>query len=224
MPHENSFFRLAKVAVASVIATCFMIPFCPAHGFKVVKDVNSGKPPEDVFVIFEKGKPHEHLELKDESTCAKFSFADDGALQVRITGNQAIKPTIRWKAGVSGLPESFDARAYSSVVIRCKLVGSSKEVQAKGKTLDRRPDNLWFGPSLLNAKNERVGYANMADVAEDDKTPAEMATLVFPTMLFYSLSQNDASSIQGIIWPWASTRENMERDFTLVIEKISLAK
>ncbi|PTX99736.1 hypothetical protein DB346_18120 [Verrucomicrobia bacterium LW23] len=196
-----------------------------AHAFRVVKDVNSGKPWQQEVVIFEKGKPHDHLELVDANESAQFSYAEDGALVIRITGSKAIKPTIRWKPGGPGnLPESFDAKAFTAVVITGKLTGAAKVTHPNGKVMDNRPDNLWFGPSLVNHKGERVGYSNLADATEDEKTPTETTTMVLPTMLFHALSTNDASAIKGILWPWDATRANTSRDFTLVIDKIAFVK
>ena len=57
-----------------LIALSLMLVALPALAFTVVKNVNSGKPPVERVVIFEKGKPADHLSFVDDSNC-KLSYA-----------------------------------------------------------------------------------------------------------------------------------------------------
>lgn len=190
------------------------------QAFTVVKNVNDGKPPIEKAVIFEKGKPTDHLTLESSESC-KTGFTQDGSIESRIVGHDAVKIVIHWKPK-GDLKETFDAKNYGYLLLTCRLEGSNKETQQKGKVSEQRPDNLWFGPVLFDSNGVPVGYANMADVAEDGKTPKQTVTLKFP-MILLTYWGNDASHVQGIGFTWGKSRPTTDRDFRLVIDKIALA-
>lgn len=190
-----------------------------AMGFEVIKNVNSGKPLEEKAVIFEKGKGADQVTFADKKDC-KLSINGDGAIECKIAGFGEIQPLIAWKGGALG--ETFDARQYDYLVLTCRLEGKLEQKNPNGKTSETRPDNLWLSATLLNTENQRVGLANLADVAADEKTPSETVTLKIP-MLLFTQSPNDPSKIKSIGFYWSSTRPNMNRNFTLVINRIALA-
>lgn len=190
-----------------------------AMGFDVIKNVNSGKPLEEKAVLFEKGKGADQVRFTDKPDC-KFSINADGAIECRITGYGEIQPMIAWKPDVLG--ETFDARQYDYLVLTCRVEGNLEQTHANGKTTQNRPDNLWLSATLVNTQNQRVGLANLADVAEDEKTPSETVTLKIPIVLFTS-SPNDPSKIKSIGFYMTATRPNMNRNLTLVIDRIVLA-
>ncbi len=217
-PGRRSRFPFA--AGLLLAAAACLSPGATAAGFTVVKNVNSGQSPVEKVVIFEKGKPTDHLTL--ESTASgKTEFTADGALESRITGHDDVKIMIRWKPR-GELKASFDAAAYTYLVMTCRLEGAVKETQPNGKIVEKRPDNLWMGPSLFNAKGEAVGSANFADATEDGKTPAQTTTIRIP-MVAFTFWGLDSHDVQAIGFTWSKTRSNSARDFRLVIDKIALA-
>lgn len=207
-----------RVILAGICA--FLLPLSAAFAFTVAKDVNDGHALVDHVVIFEKGKPSDHLILESAESC-KTAIGADGALESRIVGSDAVKVSIRWKPQGT-LKETFDAAKYDYLVIVCRLEGCNKATQPGGKVLEQRPDNLWFGPSLVNDKGEAVGNGNMADVSPDQKTPAQTVTLKFPMVILTTWGK-DASRIQAVEFAWGKTKPTVSRDFRLVIDKISLA-
>ena len=207
----------------SLLTTTCLLPTRTGSAFEVVKNVNSGKPPVEKVVLFEKGKPSGHLHFVDSANC-KMSFTQDGSIECKYSGSDAAAPTILWKPG-AGIPETFDANSYSIMILTCRLEGNVKETGPNGKVTEKRADNLWFGPQLLDAGDQRVGLANLSDVSEDGKTPSETTVLKIPMSLFTKLwaTGKDTHHIKGIVFPWGKTRPNSNRDFRLVIEKIALA-
>lgn len=190
--------------------------------FTVVKNVNSGKAPVEKAVLFEKGKTSPPPELKDPTGNSKIGFAADGAIEVVITGNKEIRPAIFWKPA-GDLKETFNAKDYEYMLLTCKLEGNVKRKFPNGKTTADRPDNLWYGPVLINAQDQRAGGVSLADVAEDGRTPDKMVTLKIPMILFTQLAGNDTSQIKGIGFYWNKAHDYQDRDFRLVVEKIALA-
>jgi len=224
---NDSFSNGAKAGgianIRAVLAGIFaiLLPLSHAAAFTVVKNVNDGHALVDKVVLFEKGNPADNLIFESTESC-KTAIGADGSIESRIVGSDAVKVTIRWKPA-GELKETFDAAHYGYLVLTCRLEGNSKSPQPNGKVVEQRPDNLWFGPSLINDKGETVGGANMADVAADKKTPSQTVTLKFPMVLF-TVWGKDASRIQAIGFAWTKTRPSVSRDFRLVIDKISLAE
>lgn len=212
--------RLLSAATLLLAASAFLMPAVPAPAFTVVRNVNSGQPPVEKVVIFEKGKPADHLKL--ESTASgRTALTADGAIESVITGSDAVKIMIRWTPR-GDLKAGFDTSAYTCLVITCRLEGAVKESQPNGKVVEKRPDNLWFGPTLFNAAGEAVGSANFADAVEDGKTPAETTTIRIP-MVAFTFWGLDSHDVRAIGFTWGKTRANSNRDFRLVIDKIALA-
>jgi hypothetical protein len=208
-----------RTALAGIFA--ILLPLSQAVAFTAVKNVNDGHPLVDKVLLFEKGKPAENLVLESTESC-KTVIASDGSIESHIVGSDAVKVTIRWKPA-GELKETFDAANYGYLVLTCRLEGSNKSTQPNGKVVEQRPDNLWFGPTLIDDKGETVGGASMADVAADKKTPSQTVTLKFPMVLF-TVWGKDASHIRAIGFVWDKTRPSVSREFRLVIDKISLAE
>lgn len=191
-----------------------------ASGFEVTKNVNTGRPPEEKVVLFQKGQAADTLTFFDTES-GRIGLNADGEIEARITGNGEVKCGIVWKPRAD-LPETFATRDYGHVVITCRMEGSNKTV---GKDAPgRRPDNLWFPAALFNAKGEVVGSANLADGTPDGKTPDKTTTVVLPMMLFTYFGEHDSSAVRGIGFTWQKARANVHRDYKLIIEKIALAQ
>ena len=207
--------------VGVLFAAGLLLPW-GAQAFTVEKNVNSGAPPIEKIVIFDKGQPHDHIILKDATGNTKPGFAADGAIEVKITGNKEIKPMISWTPK-GDLKESFDPSQYSYVIIRMALEGDVKRTFPNGKISGSRPDNLWFSAMLYDKAGERSMPASLSAVTDDDRTPDKMVTLKIPTILFTKGAFNDIKNIVAIGFPWPNTHDYNDRQFRLVIERISLA-
>jgi len=190
-----------------------------AQAFTVAKNVNTGKPPVEKVVIFEKGKPTTNLTLESTDSC-KAEFKD-GSLESKFVGEGAIKVVLRWKPQ-GNLPESFDLEKYTYVVLTMRLEGNVKTKQPNGKFSETRGGNLWFPIVMFNAAGENVGSANIADACDDGKTPAQTVTINIPVVLF-TLWMHDLKKVSGVGFTWDKTRAGSERDFRLVVDKIALA-
>lgn len=206
----------------AALAAFLAFATAPLGAFTVVKNVNSGKAPVEKLVLFEKGKTSPPPELKDPSNNSRMSFTSDGAIEVVITGNKEIRPALFWKPA-GDLKETFNAKDYEYMLLTCRLEGNIKRKYPNGKTTTDRPDNLWYGPVLINAQDQRAGGVSLADVAEDGRTPDKMVTLKIPMILFTQLAGNDTSQIKGIGFYWNKAHDYQDRDFRLVVEKIALA-
>lgn len=190
--------------------------------FEVTRNVNDGRPPAEKVVIFAKDRPHDHIVFSCTGTGA-LSFAADGAIVSDITGSGVAAPRIGWTAG-DGRPASFEPKAYTYLILTCRLEGAFRETDAKGKVSEKRPDNLWFGVDLYNAAGESIGVVNLADVNEvrEGVTPAETTVLRIPTILLSRPSVKDAMATQ-IGTNWQATKPNQSRAFRWVIDRIALA-
>jgi hypothetical protein len=191
-----------------------------ASAFEVTKNVNTGKPPVEKVVLFQKGHAPDSVAFFDNENC-RMSFTPDGAIEARITGNGEVKCGINWKPeGARG--ETFNTKDYGHVLISCRMEGSNKTT---GSTQPgQRPDNLWFPAVLFNAAGQLVGSANLADGTPDGRTPDQTTTVVLPMLLFTYFGDHDSSQVRGIGFTWPKTRANIDRDYRLVIEKIALTE
>jgi len=207
--------------VKRLIALSLMLVALPALAFTVVKNVNSGKPPVERVVIFEKGKPTDHLSFVDDSNC-KLSFAPDGAIECRIIGCAEIKPLIKWKPS-EGVPAGIHLQDYDYLILTCRLEGDTKVANAQGRVTSQRPDNLWFGFTLFDTNGERLGSASLADPTPDKKTPDKTTVLKFPMSLIKFWDMDKKGEVQAIGFPWSKPHPNITREFRLIIDKIVLA-
>lgn len=207
---------------ASIALTALLFPYMTAQAFTVVKNVNDGRPPEEQIVIFDKNAPHDHIILEDKVGTCPMRFSESGAIEVIITGNTPIQPTISWTP-TDKIPASFNAQKYNFLILTCALEGDVKRTFDNGKVTASRADNLWYGVTLYDAANVRSGVANLATVSPEKRTPDKMITLVIPMSLLSGGAFNDITKITSIGFPWNQTHDYNNRDFRLIIEKIALA-
>jgi len=192
-----------------------------AAGFEVIKNINSGKPPVEKIVIFEKGKPADHLVFIDDADC-KLSFTADGSIECRLLGTAEVKPMIKWKAK-AGLPAGFRLQDYNYVILTCRLEGSFKVTDAKGKVADRRPSNSYFGFHFYDAEGVRQGVASLADGTATQIDPDKTTVLKYPMTVVRCWDGDKNGEVQAIGFPWGKKNPDTQRDYRLVIEKIALA-
>lgn len=202
----------------SITALCSF--FLHAGAYHVVKNINNG--PEEKKVVFDIRTPKENVVLEDREGDCKIGFNESGAIEVFIAGNGAVQPTVSWTPS-SGVPETIDAREYGYLILRCALEGDIQRTYPDGRIAPYRPDNLWFSVSLFTPANERIGIANLAAVAKDGKTPDRMTTLTIPMSVLIDGTSFDVSKVSAVGFRWGSTKESYNRNFRLVIEKISFA-
>ncbi len=207
---------IARHAVPALLLL-FALLAPSAWAFEVIKDVNSGEPKEKL-VIFEKGKPTDHLVFIDEAHC-KFGFAEDGSLECLITGNAEANPRIGWKG--AGLPESFDVLAHDYLILTFRVEGNHK-VKRGEKMVDMRAGNMWVPVALYDSAGEVVGSANLADPTPDQITPESTVTLRFPKSLLTYWGPGKGQ-VSAVGFKWSKASPDTERNYRIVIEKIVLA-
>lgn len=205
----------ACLAVAGLVFAAATLP-----AFEVTKNVNTGKPPVEKVVLFQKGQAPDLITFFDNESC-KMSINPEGAIEARIIGQGAVKCGINWKAQ-GNVPETFSTKDFGHMVITCRIEGSNKTPGSNQP--GQRAANLWLPAVLFNAKGENVGSANLADGTPDRKTPEKTTEVVLPMMLFTYFGDHDSSAVRGIGFTWDKTRPNVERDYTLVIERIALCE
>jgi hypothetical protein len=198
-----------------------MLADSSGRAFTVIKNINSGNPPEEKLVIFDKNRKNNQVTFA--STGCTTTLMADGAIQTDITGHDKMQVEINWKPH-DGLGETFDATQYNFVMITCHLEGTIHRTDAiSGKVSDLPLGNLYFVAALWDAKDQPVGYTNLADVTEDHKTPMATATLAIPMILFTKGSANDPQHVKGVGFEWGDTHDYLNRDMHLIVDKIALA-
>lgn len=200
----------------------FFLIMAAAPAFNVVKNVNDGKPPVERILIFEKGKPHDHLIIEDKLGNCDVRYAEDGAIEAIITGNEPIQPTISWKPN-GDLKETFNANDYTYLVMTFAMEGDVTRTFPNGRTSASRPGNMWFPVTMYDTNGVRTAQVNPASLTDDKTTPAEVVTLNIPMMLFIKGAFNDTTKIQSIAFPWGKTHDYNDRNIRLVIERMVLA-
>jgi hypothetical protein len=205
--------------VAALLATASQV-----SAFTVIKNVNTGQPPVEKLVIFDKTRGAANKVVL-VGNGAPIAINADGAIQIDIVGNAEAKPEINWKAD-GALGETFDSTQYNFLLLTCHIEGKSvKTDPITGKTQDMpAKGNMYYAAVLHDKDGQGVGYANLADVSEDGTTPLTAVTLPMPMNLFYKGSPNDIHHIKGIAFPWGTTHPEISRDYHIIIDKIALAE
>ena len=202
---------------------CILAANFPAQAFTVIKNVNTGKPPVEKLVIFDKARgAANHVTFVVDNAAAALNA--DGAIQIDITGNQKLNAEIHWKAD-GALGETFDATKYNFLMLTCHLEGKTHKTDPFSAKVSDTPagGNMWLAAVLRDTNSQPVGYVNLADVAEDGKTPITTTVLPLPMSLFWKGSANDVHHVACIAFPWGETHPEMNRDIHIIIDKIALA-
>jgi hypothetical protein len=211
----------SRAILGLLAALCWLLISPSAAAFTVIKNVNTTVPPVEKLVIFDKARGAAN-QVTFTVENAPTAINADGAIQSDITGNDKLNIQINWKPQ-GDLKETFDATQYNYMLLTCRVEGAIHQTNPGGKVSDLPRGNLYFAIVLIDGNNQNVGYANLADVSEDGKTPATTVTLKIPMILFTSGASNDAKHIKTIGFPWGATHPTLNRDLHLVIDKIALA-
>lgn len=214
--------RMYSAARYVALTAAVLLLAGPVWAFKVIKNVNSGKPLEDKVVLFDKGKPADFLVFSDPANC---KLNKDGAIECSITGDKAIRYIIHWKPHGT-VEESFDGSKYNYLVLTFRVEGSNKTTDAKGKVTAARAGNLWMGILLTDPKDNWTGSVNPADMTDDGSTPDKTVTLNIPMSLMtnHNGPDIDPHHITGLGFNLGGTHPGTVHDFRIVIDKISLAE
>jgi hypothetical protein len=207
-----------------LVALCILGTNIPASAFTVIKNVNTGQPPVEKLVIFDKARGAANKVVLVGND-APIAINADGAIQIDILGNAKASPEINWKPD-GALGETFDATQYNFLMLTCHMEGKTVSTDPiSGKTRDLpAKGNMYYAAVLRDKDDQGVGYANLADVSEDGNTPLTSVTLPIPMVLFYKGSPNDIHHIKGIAFPWGTTHPEMSRELHIVIDRIALAE
>ncbi len=214
-------FSRVFLAVACLLLAGTFFGGPPSFAFTVIKNVNSGVPPTEKVVIFDKARGAANQVSFVTDNCPTALNAD-GAIQADITGNAKLRMEMHWKPQ-PGLPATIDFTQYAYLLLTCRVEGVIHRQDPNGKVSDLPRGNLYLAIVPFDANDQGVGYANLADLTDDAKTPATTVTLTIPMVLFTRDAIGDARHVQGIGTVWGETHPNLNRDLHLVIDKIALA-
>ena len=215
--------RLSLVSLKSILAV-LVASGLSAQAFTVIKNVNTGNPPVEKLVIFDKTKGAAN-KVTFVQTEMPTAINADGAIQIDITGNVKSESEINWQPQ-GNLEKTFDATKYNFLMLTCHMEGKTVQTDLiSGKTRDMPAGgNMYFSAVLRDTNGQNVGWANLADVAEDGKTPIATVTLAIPMILYWKGAANDAHHIKGIVFPMGTTHDGFDRQLHFIIDKIALAE
>lgn len=210
--------RFFSVALLGLLVVAF-----PARAFTVIKNVNTGNPPVEKAVIFDKTRGAAN-KVSFVQTDMPTAINADGAIQIDIAGNVKSESEINWQPQ-GNLDKTFDATKYNFLIITCHMEGVTHKTDLISKKVSDMPagGNMYFSAVLRDSNGQNVGWANLADVAEDGKTPIATVTLAIPMVLYWKGSPNDAHHVRGIVFPMGTTHDGFNRDLHFIIDKIALA-
>jgi len=218
----KSTFVTAIRCVAALVAACSLGASAFA-GITVTKDVNSGKPPKDLMIVFDKtAKDAKSFKPSDRNGHVSFAFADDGALLVKVN-----------KIGASEIvfpfPETMDIGKARYILLTCKLEGQTRRMW-DGKWGQWTPytgAKIWWGAFVLDTAGTRsAGYVNFDAVSPDGWLPTEMKTIRIPAVFFTKRGEGWGDPLQTAAFMITTTqvRETDERDLTLTIDRLVIAE
>jgi len=204
-----------------VVAACFLSSSAFA-AFNVLIDVNSGKPPKDIMVVFDKTKDPKSFKPVDRKGNAEFSFAEDGAIVIKI--NQRGPSEL-----VFPFPEVMDIAKANLVLLTCKLEGQSRTSWQGnwGQWTPYTGSKLWWGAFTTDTAGTRsASGAGLDSSSPGGFLPTEMTTIRLPAMFFARRGEGwaDPSQTNALMLLIGNIRDTAEREFTLTIDRISVAE
>jgi len=218
MPALPTIIRLSATAAVGAISLAG-----GAFAFTVEKNVNSGEPPRTIMVAFDKAaKDARDIKPFDKQGKATFSFAADGALEVKVATVAAYEVVIPF-------PQEFDIAKANYVLLTCRLEGQTRR-QHDGKWSEWSRYNgakIWWGAFLADADGRRtIDGAGFDAVSPDGYLPTETKTVLLPAKFFSRNLEGfaDPARAKGFMITVPSTRDTNERDYTLTIDKLILAE
>ena len=212
---------IRRAAAATTAAACLLAGNAFA-ALNVLLDVNSGKPPKEIMVVFDKtAKDAKSFKPTDRKGNAKFSFADDGALQIKITrlGSELVFP----------FPQEIDIAKASLVLFTTKLEGQFRNSWQGnwGPWTPYTGSKMWWAAFVLDADGQRsAGYANFDAVSPDGFSPAETTTIRIPAMFFTRQAEGfgDPARTAALMLAIGEQRDTHEREYTITIDRIAIAE
>jgi len=217
----NPTYRAAIHRAATVAAVCLLSSSAFAK-FNILKDVNSGKPPKDIMVVFDKTKDPKSFKATDKNGNAEISFADDGALRIRIHTRGASEIILPF-------PEAIDITKANYVLLTCKLEGQSRG-SWQGNWHPWKPytgEKLYWLLFGVDTSGRRTnGVISFDACAPDGYLPTEMTTLKLPAKFLATPHPDfgDPTQLNALMILIGHKRDTDDRDQTLIIERIAIAE
>lgn len=190
------------------------------QAFTVVKNVNSGKPPVEKVVLFDKNAPDlSKFKFDDPEKTAKITVAPDKSLQIHFPERKSSSPTFYLPGGEANV------KNYNYVLFTFRVDGDLYR-NWRGKWNKSPWDKLWMSAYFVDAQGKRSSAANLDAVSPDGKMPREKtATVCIPVILMNkpAYGVDAAAKAVGFQIKMGKGGEAIKRDFTMTVDKISLA-
>ncbi len=193
-----------------------------AQAFEVGRNVNTDAP-ADKLVLFERGGGIDHLEITTSGDGAA-ELMEDGRLRLRFRGKEQVLVSLTWKPS-DGLPPSIDMAQYQALRLLCHLEGDVRVTPRKGgdPSQEELPDNTTISAVLMDGAGQWIWGGRLTAFTADGKTPRTAAdVLVYLSMLTVP-REAAPTDVRAIVFRMAP-RGNLDRDYALILEKISFTK
>jgi len=213
---KSPFVAVFRHAAAVAVAACFLGANAFA-GFTITKNVNAGGTPKEILVVFDKTKNPKAFKPEDRNSNVEFAFANDGALQIKITkqgGSEVILP----------FPQVVDMTKASYVLLTAKLEGTQSTLPGGVYS----GSQLWWSARSMDT-DTRMGpaWVNLDSISPDGFLPTTMTTIRLPGIFFAKggdENRADPTKINALVLYIGGVRENVTRNLTLTIDRISVAE
>jgi len=212
---------IRRAAAATVAAACLLAGNAFAT-ITVIQDVNSGRPPKDIMVVFDKtAKDTKSFKAVDLKGNAQISFTENGALEIKITrlGSDISFP----------FPQEMDIAKATYILLTAKVEGQTR-TQWQGNWGQWQPykgSKMWWSASIADTAGTRcAGWANLDAVSPDGFLPTEMKTIRIPAMFFTKTGEGwgDPTRAAAFLLLVGEQRETVGREMTITIDRISVAE
>jgi len=210
---------------AAVAAACFLA--ADALAFTVTRNINSDKPPKDLLVVFDKtSKDAKSFKPTDRFNNAEFSFAADGALQIKIATREASEILLPF-------PELFDIRKANFILLTYKVEGQWRQAWQGNfgawASHKEKPRKTWWGIYTTDTAGIRSTEGTGFDTTSPDgHPPTEMKTVRLPATLFAKRPNEDAGAdpavTAALLFNIGGIRDFEEREYVITIDRISVAE
>jgi len=221
----KKFLTVSRLAAAATAAACFLA--ADALAFTVTRNVNSGKPPTDLLVVFDKtAKDAKSFKPTDRNGNAEFSFADDGALQIKIATREPSEILLPF-------PEPFDIRKANFILLTYKLEGQWRQAWQGNfgpwASHKERPRKTWWGIFTTDTAGIRSTEGTGFDTSSPDgHPPTEMKTVRLPATIFAKRPNEDSGAdpaqTSALLFLIGGIRDFEEREYTITIDRIAVAE
>ena len=193
-----------------------------AGAFEVGRNVNTDEQ-VDKLILFEKGQGLDRLEIQTTGDGGA-ELTEDGALRLTFRGNQEVLVSVGWKAE-DGLPEALDMDDYQALFLRCRMEGHVMVTPRRGGEPKREElsDRCTIGAMLVDGNGARTWGGRLTSFAPGEKAPRDMTDIAIHLNLLNVPQDAVTSDIRSIQFRMAP-RGRLDRDYSLILEKISLTQ